>query len=105
VQLVRPEHTVNTKFAEYVVCEDEFKYALMANNCLCPGISTLITLLLHKATSSAGGEGPEYGERWQEQYGRLAGNEVHSIVAGGSKIFGDFVGKSFTEASSVLHKR
>ena len=35
---------------EYVVCEDEFKYALLANNCLCPGISTLITLLLHKSS-------------------------------------------------------
>jgi len=51
VQLFRPENTINIKFAEYLVCEDEFKYALMANNCLCPGISTLITLLLHKSTS------------------------------------------------------
>jgi hypothetical protein len=34
---------------EYLVCEDEFKYALLANNCLCPGISTLVTLLLHKS--------------------------------------------------------
>ncbi len=32
---------------EYVVCEDEFKYALLANNCLCPGMSTFMTLLLH----------------------------------------------------------
>lgn len=34
-------------FLEHVVCEDEFKYALLANNCLCPGVSTLMTLLLH----------------------------------------------------------
>lgn len=33
--------------SEYVVCEDEFKYAMLANNCICPGISTLVTLLLH----------------------------------------------------------
>ena len=32
---------------EHVVCEDEFKYALLANNCLCPGTSTLVTLLMH----------------------------------------------------------
>jgi len=51
VQLFRPENTINIKFAEYLVCEDEFKYALLANNCLCPGISTLLTLLLHKSTS------------------------------------------------------
>ena len=30
-----------------MVCEDEFKYALLANNCLCPGLSTFVTLLLH----------------------------------------------------------
>ncbi len=32
---------------ENVVCEDEFKYALLANNCLCPGLSSFVTLLLH----------------------------------------------------------
>ena len=40
-------HCVYVFFAEHVVCEDEFKYALLANNCLCPGASTLVTLLLH----------------------------------------------------------
>ena len=33
--------------SEHVVCEDEFKFALLANNCLYPGISTLVTLILH----------------------------------------------------------
>ncbi|KAF0292342.1 Potassium channel subfamily T member 2 [Amphibalanus amphitrite] len=47
VQIFRPENKVHVKFAEHVVCEDEFKYALLANNCLCPGTSTLVTLLLH----------------------------------------------------------
>lgn len=43
----RPEHKLHVKFAEHVVCEDEFKYALLANNCTCPGASTLVTLILH----------------------------------------------------------
>ena len=30
-----------------VLCEDELKYALLANNCHCRGISTVVTLLLH----------------------------------------------------------
>ncbi|EDX06479.1 GD25995 [Drosophila simulans] len=47
VQIFRPEHKLHVKFAEHVVCEDEFKYALLANNCTCPGASTLVTLLLH----------------------------------------------------------
>jgi potassium channel subfamily T protein 1 len=47
VQIFRPENKLHVKFAEHVVCEDEFKYALLANNCTCPGASTLVTLLLH----------------------------------------------------------
>ena len=47
VQVFRPENKLHVKFAEHVVCEDEFKYALLANNCMSPGISTLVTLLLH----------------------------------------------------------
>lgn len=47
VQIFRPENKLHVKFAEFVVCEDEFKYALLANNCTCPGASTLVTLLLH----------------------------------------------------------
>lgn len=45
--IYRPEHKLHVKFAEHVVCEDEFKYALLANNCTCPGASTLVTLILH----------------------------------------------------------
>ena len=47
VQIFRPENKLHVKFAQHVVCEDEFKYALLANNCLTPGTSTLVTLLLH----------------------------------------------------------
>ena len=47
VQIFRPENKLHVKFAQHVVCEDEFKYALLANNCLAPGTSTLVTLLLH----------------------------------------------------------
>ena len=47
VQIFRPENKIHVRFAEHVVCEDEFKYALLANNCLFPGTSTLVTLLLH----------------------------------------------------------
>ena len=32
---------------------DEFKYALLANNCLIPGTSTLVTLLLHTSQQQA----------------------------------------------------
>ena len=32
---------------DHVVCEGELKHALLANHTLCPGTSTLVTLLLH----------------------------------------------------------
>lgn len=32
---------------DHVVCEEEFKYAMLALNCICPATSTLITLLVH----------------------------------------------------------
>lgn len=41
VQIFRPENKLHVRFAEHVVCEDEFKYALLSNNCLFPGTSTL----------------------------------------------------------------
>lgn len=49
-------HTANLHLLKYLffnyelsgyIVEDEFKYALLANNCLCPGLSTFMTLLLH----------------------------------------------------------
>ncbi|CAG5135869.1 unnamed protein product, partial [Candidula unifasciata] len=86
----------------HVVCEDEFKYALLANNCLCPGISTFVTLLLH---TSRGQEGNTSHEEWQRIYGKCSGNEIYHIRLGDSKFFGDYEGKSFTFASFHAHRK
>ncbi|KAI8518591.1 potassium channel, sub T, member 2, partial [Branchiostoma belcheri] len=82
VQILKPENKFHVKFAEHVVCEDEFKFALLANNCLCPAMSTFITLLLH---TSRGQEGQESSEEWQRIYGRCSGNEVYHIRLADSK--------------------
>ncbi|CAG5121403.1 unnamed protein product, partial [Candidula unifasciata] len=50
IQLFCAANKIHVKFAEHVVCEDEFKYALLANNCLYPGLSTLVSLLVHTST-------------------------------------------------------
>ena len=42
---------------------------------------------------------------WREMYMKLSGNEIHSIVAEKSKFFQEFIGKSFTYASFVVHKK
>ncbi|XP_064616919.1 potassium channel subfamily T member 2-like [Liolophura sinensis] len=102
VQVFRPENKFHVKFAEHVVCEDEFKYALLANNCLCPGTSTLVTLLLH---TSRGQEGQTSSEQWQRLYGRCSGNEIYHVNLGDSKFFGEYEGKSFTFASFHAHRK
>nr|CAD7401331.1 unnamed protein product [Timema cristinae] len=102
VQIFRPENKLHVKFAEHVVCEDEFKYALLANNCTCPGASTLVTLLLH---TSRGQEGQTSQEEWHRLYGKCSGNEIYHIVLGDSRFFGEYDGKSFTYASFHSHRK
>ncbi|XP_053976939.1 potassium channel subfamily T member 2 isoform X7 [Hylaeus anthracinus] len=102
VQIFRPENKLHVKFAEHVVCEDEFKYALLANNCTCPGASTLVTLLLH---TSRGQEGQQSQEEWQRLYGKCSGNEIYHIILGDSRFFGEYEGKSFTYASFHSHRK
>ncbi|XP_041360806.1 potassium channel subfamily T member 2-like isoform X2 [Gigantopelta aegis] len=102
IQLFKTENKMHVKFAEHVVCEDEFKYALLANNCLYPGLSTLVMLLLH---TSRGREGEIALEPWQQVYGRHSGNEIYHIQLGRSTFFRQYDGKSFTTASANAHQR
>uniref|UniRef100_A0AAV2MQK7 RCK N-terminal domain-containing protein n=1 Tax=Knipowitschia caucasica TaxID=637954 RepID=A0AAV2MQK7_KNICA len=102
VQILKPENKFHVKFADHVVCEEEFKYAMLALNCVCPATSTLVTLLVH---TSRGQEGQMSPEQWQKTYGRCSGNEVYHIVLGDSKFFGEYDGKSFTYASFHAHKK
>ncbi|XP_069772372.1 potassium channel subfamily T member 1 [Narcine bancroftii] len=102
VQILKPENKFHVKFADHVVCEEEFKYAMLALNCICPSTSTLITLLVH---TSRGQEGQQSPEQWQRMYGRCSGNEVYHIKLSDSKFFGEYEGKSFTYASFHAHKK
>uniref|UniRef100_A0A8C5ETF8 Potassium channel subfamily T member 2-like n=1 Tax=Gouania willdenowi TaxID=441366 RepID=A0A8C5ETF8_GOUWI len=103
VQILKPENKFHVKFADHVVCEEEFKYAMLALNCVCPGTSTLITLLIH---SSRGQEGGAYSaDQWHRTYRRCSANEVHHIRLEESKFFGEYQGKSFTFASFHAHKK
>ncbi|XP_061658272.1 potassium channel subfamily T member 1 isoform X2 [Syngnathoides biaculeatus] len=102
VQILKPENKFHVKFADHVVCEEEFKYAMLALNCICPATSTLVTLLVH---TSSGREGQQSPERWQRVYGCCSGNEVYHIRLGDSKFLGAYAGKSFTYASFHAHKK
>ncbi|XP_061589282.1 potassium channel subfamily T member 2 [Cololabis saira] len=102
VQILKPENKFHVKFADHVVCEEEFKYAMLALNCVCPATSTLVTLLVH---TSSGREGEQSPEQWQTMYGCCSGNEVYHIRVCDSKFFGEYNGKSFTYASFHAHKK
>ncbi|XP_025092879.1 potassium channel subfamily T member 2-like isoform X2 [Pomacea canaliculata] len=101
IQLFSSANKMHVKFAEHVVCEDEFKYALLANNCLYPGLSTLVTLILH---TSRGKEGQMASEVWQQIYGRHSGNEIYHIQLSRSIFFHKYEGQRFTQASAAVHQ-
>ncbi|KAL3891869.1 hypothetical protein ACJMK2_004113 [Sinanodonta woodiana] len=102
IQLFKPENIIHVKFAEHIVCEDEFKYALLANNCLYPGLSTIVSLLVR---TTAGLDGKVAKEKWQQIYGHHAGNDIYHIQLGRSVFFKEYEGKKFTEASFDAHKK
>uniref|UniRef100_A0A8C5D8P3 Potassium channel subfamily T member 2-like n=1 Tax=Gouania willdenowi TaxID=441366 RepID=A0A8C5D8P3_GOUWI len=54
VQILKPENKFHVKFVDHVVCEEEFKYAMLALNCVCPATSTLVTLLVHTSRGRYG---------------------------------------------------
>ncbi|XP_059588334.1 potassium channel subfamily T member 2 isoform X1 [Alligator mississippiensis] len=121
VQILKPENKFHIKFADHVVCEEEFKYAMLALNCVCPATSTLITLLIHTSRGQTtpaesfrqrpdtwqplSREGPTSPEQWQRTYSRCSANEVHHVRLGDSKFLGEYEGKSFTYASFHAHKK
>ncbi|XP_067892598.1 potassium channel subfamily T member 2 isoform X3 [Heterodontus francisci] len=102
VQILKPENKFHVKFADHVVCEEEFKYAMLALNCICPATSTLITLLVH---TSRGQDGHHSHEQWQKMYGKCSGNEVYHIKMEESTFFTEYEGKSFTYTSFHAHKK
>ncbi|KAK7479069.1 hypothetical protein BaRGS_00029661 [Batillaria attramentaria] len=101
IQLFKAKNKMHVKFAEHVVCEDEFKYALLANNCLYPGLSTLVALLVH---TSSGLEGELAPHPWQQIYGRHSGNEIYHIQLSKSVFFSRYEGCRFTQASAEAHQ-
>uniref|UniRef100_A0A4W6BWI2 Potassium sodium-activated channel subfamily T member 1 n=1 Tax=Lates calcarifer TaxID=8187 RepID=A0A4W6BWI2_LATCA len=110
VQILKPENKFHVKFADHVVCEEEFKYAMLALNCVCPATSTLVTLLVHTSRGRLvilhnQAEGQQSPEQWQRMYGCCSGNEVYHIRLCDSKFFGEYNGKSFTYASFHAHKK
>lgn len=99
VQILKPENKFHVSFAEHMVCEDEVKHALLASNCVCPGISTFFTLLLHTLHEQHG------SEDWHEMFGKCAGNEIYDIRLGASDMFRPYNKKTFTHTAFHVHRK
>ncbi|CAG5135573.1 unnamed protein product, partial [Candidula unifasciata] len=102
VYLFKAVNKLHVKYAEHVMCEDEFSFALLANNCLYPGLSTLVSLLVHSTKEQQKGM---VLEPWQQVYGRHAANEIFHIQVQKSVIFSQYEGETFPMSSADAHYR
>ena len=80
--------------SDTVICLMELKLGLLAQSCLCPGLSTLVSNLFYASEALKDAEG------WQELYGQGISHEVyitHFSIA--------FEGKSFYDAAQLCYKQ
>jgi voltage-gated potassium channel Kch len=98
VELVEPEnrrHLTGMGFsASNVLCHNELKMGLIAQACLWPGLSTLMSNLLLMSNSAALDE----TERWEAEYTAGAGMEIYQCNIGEA-----YPGKHFGAVASHLN--
>lgn len=71
-----PTTAIYQKVAKEIICVREFKQYLLAMNCRCRGVSTLLTNLLHQRQPIN-----RYDEPWQAQYGNQESYKpVHALT-------------------------
>ena len=101
VQILQPESKLQLEVADHVVCEGELKCALLANNSHCPGIVTLVTLLLHTfKPEKRNFSGDDY-----KLYSECSACEMYDIRLGDSTFFHHFAGKNFLYSAVVAYRR
>ena len=98
VHILKPENQINVKFANQVICEGQLKQVLMANNCIYPGLSSFLTLLLHTTTPEKGKDRTD----WKQVYDYSSGNEIYDIKLKDSLLFSQLVGRNFLFASIII---
>ncbi|XP_064392695.1 potassium channel subfamily T member 1-like [Halichondria panicea] len=102
VQILHPDNRLHlADVANSVVCEGELRSALLASNSICPGISTLVTLLLHTFK-------PEQRRLSSEEYqlyAKCAPCEIYDSQLGDSKYFHHFEGKNFLYTAVVAFRK
>lgn len=87
-----PSTAIYQKVAREIICVIEFKQYLLAMNCRCRGVSTLLTNLLHQREPMN-----RYDEPWQAQYDDGSCNEIYTGTAAKC-----LIGLTFADASWVI---
>ena len=102
VQILTPDSKFHVKFADQVICDEEFKYALLALNCDLPGISTAIVLLSHTTQEM---EEDDLDCEWKKHINQSINSEIYDVEASESKFFGESISQSFTTAAYTAYKK
>ena len=76
----RQVHNIDgwNNFQDVAICLNELKLGLLAQNCLCPGFSTLIANLFYTSDFTTHSQTSEFGKSWNELYTEGASNEIYS---------------------------
>ena len=100
VHIFMAENRMNVNFAKQVLCEGRLKQALMSNNCIYPGFSSMLTILMHTTSSERCGN---YRDNSQ-LYNSCSGMEIYAIVLKNSLLFSVLAGRTFLCASIFIHR-
>ncbi|KAI8332270.1 calcium-activated BK potassium channel alpha subunit-domain-containing protein [Chlamydoabsidia padenii] len=89
-----PSTAIYQKVAREIICVGEFSQYLLAMNCRCRGVSTLLINLLHQRQPRN-----RYDESWQAQYDDGSCNEIY--MASAAKCL---IGLTFADACWIVYK-
>ena len=85
---------------DVALCLNELKLGLLAQSCICPGISTLIANLFYTSNFSALNNIFKEEDAWKEQYIKGASNEIYA-----SHFSHQFERKTFHEAAKICYNQ
>ena len=100
VHIFMAENRMNVNFAKQVLCEGRLKQVLMANNCIYPGLSSLITILLHTSSSEKCSDHKDNSQL----YTYCSANEIYAIKLKDSSLFSLLAGRTFLCASIFMQR-
>ncbi|KAJ0395500.1 hypothetical protein ATCC90586_001261 [Pythium insidiosum] len=92
-------HLLEDLDVKNVLYFSEVMHSLLAQNCVCPGFSTLIYNLTSTSSDDNNAWSAEQ-DNWQQRYSRSTSQEVYSVpLPSGAVIFG----KTFAEVASLVY--